>query len=96
MLGGICGYNKFTDEVYMLETEKKKWTKMIQAGNTPPPVAWHTSTIIKQTMFVIGGLFEAEIFNNDVFVLDLATFSWSKLNLPIGNFQFPYLSRHRA
>ena len=84
MFGGVCGYNKFTNEIYLLDVEKKRWTKIIQSGTAPLPIAWHTSTVIKQTMFVIGGIFETEVFNNDVFALDLSTFVWSKLELPSG------------
>ena len=86
VFGGICGYNKFTDDLYVLKLNKKKW-KLIEpseAAVKSPPLAWHSATLIGDVMYFIGGLLEGEDYNTDVFALNLSSLVWKKIQLANG------------
>ena len=84
VFGGICGYNTLIDDACFLDLEKKKWAKIAPNGTAPPPMAWHTATVIKQNMFVIGGLIEREKCNPVIYALHLNNFTWVKIDLTDG------------
>ena len=84
VFGGVCGYNTFVNDLYLLDLEHKRWECVKAEGALPPPLAWHSATVVQDNMFVIGGMLGPEDYSGDVYVLQLETFVWTKLALQNG------------
>ena len=79
----MFGYNRFLGDSYILELDKKRWTKVATSG-VCPALAWHSATVIRHEIFVFGGMPASDCFNGDVYVLLLDAFIWRKLSLSLG------------
>eukprot|EP00826_Nyctotherus_ovalis_P042665 TRINITY_DN441_c0_g1_i8.p1 TRINITY_DN441_c0_g1~~TRINITY_DN441_c0_g1_i8.p1 ORF type:complete len:391 (+),score=64.81 TRINITY_DN441_c0_g1_i8:481-1653(+) len=79
ILGGIINYNQLTDELLMFDLQSKEWKRLDCSGEGPSKIAMHTSNIVKEHMYVIGGFCEEKNYNTKVFVLSLETSTWSTL-----------------
>lgn len=66
IFGGVYGYNKFLDDVYMLDLANKIWTKIDAKGEAPTPRAWHTTNLLGTLMIVFGGLLANGHYSNEV------------------------------
>jgi len=71
-----------------------KWVRPVTSGRPPTPRGQHNAVVLGQKMYIIGGINKDTIFN-DVYTLDLDTFTWEKANangaLPPTH---PYEARH--
>ncbi len=67
----------------MLELEKKRWTKLETSG-AAPVLGWHSATIIRNYMFLVGGMKGNDQYSGDVHVLDLKSLVWRQLTLANG------------
>ncbi|XP_032529701.2 F-box only protein 42 [Danaus plexippus] len=71
------------NDIHFYCVNTNKWI-LINTNNPPPPVAGHSACIHDDEMVVFGGLVMSATQNfqiqcsNDVWVLDLSTFSWRK------------------
>lgn len=73
-IGGVSG------ELYILDLELMTWQKAQDDGYLPEPREGHNALRISEFIFIIGGCdFALETCYNDVYVLDLLTFWWTKL-----------------
>ena len=90
VFGGAVEYNKLVAEVFVLNLNKKKWKKMKSSGNAPPPVAWHSSHIIKDKMYVIGGIMERDAFNQEIYVMNMNSFVWNIVKISKGKMEPRY------
>ncbi|MCJ8744135.1 hypothetical protein PDJAM_G00115150 [Pangasius djambal] len=68
---------RFFDEIHTY-SPSKNWWNCIVTTHGPPPMAGHSSSVIKNTMVVFGGSLGARQMSNEVWVLDLEQWSWSK------------------
>uniref|UniRef100_A0AAY5EK34 F-box domain-containing protein n=2 Tax=Electrophorus electricus TaxID=8005 RepID=A0AAY5EK34_ELEEL len=68
---------RFFDEIHTY-SPSKNWWNCIVTTHGPPPMAGHSSSVINNTMVVFGGSLGARQMSNEVWVLDLEQWSWSK------------------
>lgn len=68
---------RFFDEIHTY-SPSKNWWNCIVTTHGPPPMAGHSSSVIGNTMVVFGGSLGARQMSNEVWVLDLEHWSWSK------------------
>ncbi|KAF0706016.1 hypothetical protein As57867_006830, partial [Aphanomyces stellatus] len=85
--GNGYGRTDFND-VHALDLRTWKWEEILTEGEKPEPRSSHQTCLIQTRLFVIGGWNSVKQFN-DLFVLDLATNTWSapdaKLPVPTWN-----------
>ncbi|XP_016381841.1 F-box only protein 42-like [Sinocyclocheilus rhinocerous] len=68
---------RFFDEIHTY-SPSKNWWNCIVTTQGPPPMAGHSSSVMGSTMVVFGGSLGARQMSNEVWVLDLEHWSWSK------------------
>ncbi|XP_048840046.1 F-box only protein 42-like isoform X2 [Brienomyrus brachyistius] len=68
---------RFFDEIHTY-SPSKNWWNCIVTTHGPPPMAGHSTSVIGSRMVVFGGSLGARQMSNDVWVLDLEHWSWSK------------------
>lgn len=71
---------RFFDEIHTY-SPSKNWWNCIVTTHGPPPMAGHSASVIGSTMVVFGGSLGARQMSNEVWVLDLEQWSWSKPNI---------------
>ncbi|XP_076124117.1 F-box only protein 42 [Alosa pseudoharengus] len=71
---------RFFDEIHTY-SPSKNWWNCIVTTHGPPPMAGHSASVIDSTMVVFGGSLGARQMSNEVWVLDLEQWSWSKPNI---------------
>uniref|UniRef100_A0A8C7FK61 F-box protein 42 n=1 Tax=Oncorhynchus kisutch TaxID=8019 RepID=A0A8C7FK61_ONCKI len=68
---------RFFDEIHTY-SPSKNWWNCIVTTQGPLPMAGHSSSVIGSDMVVFGGSLGARQMSNEVWVLDLEQWSWSK------------------
>ena len=78
----FAGDDKFaySDETWLLDTEKLVWHKMPCSGQVPPPRYGHSSALIGSRMFIFGGKGPNGDTYKDVYFLDLVDWIWVAVN----------------
>ncbi|XP_066462423.1 F-box only protein 42 isoform X1 [Eleutherodactylus coqui] len=71
---------RFFDEIHTY-SPSKNWWNCIVTTHGPPPMAGHSSCVIRDKMIVFGGSLGSRQMSNDVWVLDMEQWSWSKPNI---------------
>ncbi|XP_028663772.1 F-box only protein 42 [Erpetoichthys calabaricus] len=71
---------RFFDEIHTY-SPSKNWWNCIVTTHGPPPMAGHSSSVIGDKMVVFGGSLGSRQMSNEVWVLDLEQWSWSKPNI---------------
>lgn len=71
---------RFFDEIHTY-SPSKNWWNCIVTTHGPPPMAGHSSSVIGDKMIVFGGSLGSRQMSNDVWVLDLEQWVWSKPNV---------------
>ncbi|CAN2387985.1 F-box only protein 42 [Pristimantis euphronides] len=71
---------RFFDEIHTY-SPSKNWWNCIVTTHGPPPMAGHSSCVIGDKMIVFGGSLGSRQMSNDVWVLDIEQWSWSKPNI---------------
>ncbi|MBN3288852.1 FBX42 protein, partial [Polyodon spathula] len=71
---------RFFDEIHTY-SPSKNWWNCIVTTQGPPPMAGHSSSVIGDRMIVFGGSLGSRQMSNEVWVLDLEQWSWSKPNI---------------
>ncbi|NWQ70025.1 FBX42 protein, partial [Neopipo cinnamomea] len=71
---------RFFDEIHTY-SPSKNWWNCIMTTHGPPPMAGHSSCVIEDKMIVFGGSLGSRQMSNDVWVLDLEQWAWSKPNI---------------
>lgn len=66
------------NDLHLLEVDTLSWSPVFTAGNTPSPRSRHTATLVKSTLWVVGGLGEGQTVFNDVYTLNTSSMVWSK------------------
>ena len=70
----------YSDETWLLDTEKLKWHKMVCSGQIPGPRYGHSAHILGSRMFIFGGKGPNGTTYNDVYFLDLVEWIWVPVN----------------
>ncbi|KTF87934.1 hypothetical protein cypCar_00044445, partial [Cyprinus carpio] len=68
---------RFFDEIHTY-SPSKNWWNCIVTTHGPPPMAGHSSSVMGSTMVVFGGSLGARQMSNEVWLLDLEQWCWSK------------------
>ncbi|XP_034975371.1 F-box only protein 42 [Zootoca vivipara] len=68
---------RFFDEIHTY-SPSKNWWNCVVTTHGPPPMAGHSSCVIQDKMIVFGGSLGSRQMSNDVWVLDLEHWAWSK------------------
>ncbi|XP_072282789.1 F-box only protein 42 [Pyxicephalus adspersus] len=68
---------RFFDEIHTY-SPSKNWWNCIVTTHGPPPMAGHSSCVVGDKMIVFGGSLGSRQMSNDVWVLDMEQWSWSK------------------
>ncbi|KAJ8371008.1 hypothetical protein SKAU_G00110360 [Synaphobranchus kaupii] len=68
---------RFFDEIHTY-SPSKNWWNCVVTTHGPPPMAGHSSSVIGSKMIVFGGSLGARQMSNEVWILDLEHWSWSK------------------
>ncbi|NXD31061.1 FBX42 protein, partial [Spelaeornis formosus] len=68
---------RFFDEIHTY-SPSKNWWNCIMTTHGPPPMAGHSSCVIEDKMIVFGGSLGSRQMSNEVWVLDLEQWAWSK------------------
>lgn len=68
---------RFFDEIHTY-SPSKNWWNCVVTTHGPPPMAGHSCCVIRDKMIVFGGSLGSRQMSNDVWVLDLEQWSWSK------------------
>ncbi|XP_063001280.1 F-box only protein 42 isoform X2 [Elgaria multicarinata webbii] len=68
---------RFFDEIHTY-SPSKNWWNCVVTTHGPPPMAGHSSCVIRDKMIVFGGSLGSRQMSNDVWVLDLEHWAWSK------------------
>lgn len=71
---------RFFDEIHTY-SPSKNWWNCIVTTHGPPPMAGHSSCVIGDRMIVFGGSLGSRQMSNDVWMLDMEQWSWSKPNI---------------
>ncbi|KAJ6656873.1 hypothetical protein lerEdw1_003204 [Lerista edwardsae] len=68
---------RFFDEIHTY-SPSKNWWNCVVTTHGPPPMAGHSCCVIRDKMIVFGGSLGSRQMSNDVWVLDLEQWAWSK------------------
>ncbi|XP_048374648.1 F-box only protein 42 [Sphaerodactylus townsendi] len=68
---------RFFDEIHTY-SPSKNWWNCVVTTHGPPPMAGHSSCVIKDKMIVFGGSLGSRQMSNELWVLDLEQWAWSK------------------
>ncbi|XP_077168578.1 F-box only protein 42 isoform X2 [Paroedura picta] len=71
---------RFFDEIHTY-SPSKNWWNCVVTTHGPPPMAGHSSCVIKDKMIVFGGSLGSRQMSNEIWVLDLEQWAWSKPNI---------------
>ncbi|XP_051977399.1 F-box only protein 42-like [Xyrauchen texanus] len=71
---------RFFDEIHTYSPSKNWWNCIVTTYG-PPPMAGHSSSVIGSSMVVFGGSLGTRQMSNEVWVLDLEQWTWSKPNI---------------
>ena len=82
--GGVYGYNKMLNSLYILNLAKMVWDKPTMAGIAPSERAWHSANVIGENMIVAGGLLQDGSSSNEVFCLNLSHMCWCSVKISGG------------
>eukprot|EP01116_Phalansterium_solitarium_P003899 TRINITY_DN14736_c0_g1_i1.p1 TRINITY_DN14736_c0_g1~~TRINITY_DN14736_c0_g1_i1.p1 ORF type:complete len:616 (+),score=156.43 TRINITY_DN14736_c0_g1_i1:213-2060(+) len=78
VFGGFNG-SRYLDDVHVLDVERMQWSSPQVKGAIPAARYAHSATLVtignSRKLYVFGGCGETSVFN-ELFVLDLATFTW--------------------
>ncbi|XP_078095089.1 F-box only protein 42 isoform X2 [Mustelus asterias] len=68
---------RFFDEIHTY-SPSKNWWNCIVTTHGPPPMAGHSSSVIGDKMIVFGGSLGSRQMSNEVWILDMEQWAWSK------------------
>jgi hypothetical protein len=82
VFGGAMANGTLTQEVWSLQMTGLVWTKLAPSGQQPPARDGHLMLYdpVRDRMIVMGGMDAANQFHDDIYALNLAGPSWSKIN----------------
>ncbi|XP_014493373.1 rho GTPase-activating protein gacHH [Vigna radiata var. radiata] len=79
VIGGEDEQDYYLSDVHVLDTDTLIWSKMCTSSQSLPPRAGHCTVSLGNSLFVFGGFTEAQCLYNDLYMLDIETFVWTKV-----------------
>ena len=64
-------------DLFVFYPESSTWAKPKRFGDPPSPRGLHTASLVNETVYVFGGADAEGVQRNDLFLLDVETFSWT-------------------
>ncbi|XP_060206530.1 protein GLUTELIN PRECURSOR ACCUMULATION 3-like isoform X4 [Lycium barbarum] len=83
IIGGEDTNHNYLSDVHVLDTDTLAWCKLNTTGQIFPPRAGHTTISLGKNLFIFGGFANDQSLCDDVYVLDVAAGTWSKV-MPTG------------
>lgn len=84
IFGGYNGKDNL-NKTFIYDIDKDKWKLQKTNGDIPYGRNGHTSTVVNDKMYVIGGwLGEGDVASDEVYTLDLVDYTWLKVSLTPG------------
>lgn len=81
IIGGQDTSSFYQSDVHILDTDTLSWSKLNTKGQILPPRAGHTTISLGRHLFVFGGFADNQSLFDDVYVLDVASGTWSEVEL---------------
>ncbi|KAK4735495.1 hypothetical protein R3W88_009756 [Solanum pinnatisectum] len=81
IIGGEDTSSFYQSDVHILDTDTLTWCKLNTTGQILPPRAGHTAISLGRNLFVFGGFADNQSLFDDVYVLDVASGTWSEVML---------------
>ena len=78
LFGGLYGFTKYLNDLFIYDSNDNKWIRPQLIGNTRPnPRAWHTANVINnQQILIFGGSNSRINFFNDIWIFDTIGLFW--------------------
>ena len=78
--GDIAGGNVTrNNQLLSYNPDSNRWTNPQSFGEVPSPRSDHSSTIIRDKVFLLGGYNESFSWHDDLFQLDMYTLTWTRI-----------------
>lgn len=74
------GYNgrEYLDDFHVLDTKCSQWTQLRVNGEGPSACYGHTLSVVNNELYLLfGGTHWDQVYLNKMYILNLATLSWS-------------------
>lgn len=81
IIGGQDTSSFYQSDVHILDTDTLTWCKLNTTGQILPPRAGHTTISLGRNLLVFGGFADNQSLFDDVYVLDVASGTWSEVML---------------
>eukprot|EP00742_Colponemidia_sp_Colp-10_P001991 GILJ01002126.1.p1 GENE.GILJ01002126.1~~GILJ01002126.1.p1 ORF type:complete len:503 (+),score=89.63 GILJ01002126.1:497-2005(+) len=82
VFGGMYGYSKFLDDLHSLDVDEYKWESLTVSGSPPSARAYHSATVVGESVIFFGGLTGYNRYSNELFLLNCVLLAWSQLQPP--------------
>eukprot|EP00743_Colponemidia_sp_Colp-15_P003636 GILK01003925.1.p1 GENE.GILK01003925.1~~GILK01003925.1.p1 ORF type:complete len:525 (+),score=89.33 GILK01003925.1:55-1629(+) len=82
VFGGMYGYSKFLDDLHCLDVDECKWESLTVSGSPPSARAYHSATVIGESVIFFGGLTGYNRYTNELFLLHCGLLAWSQVQPP--------------
>ncbi|KAF8088557.1 hypothetical protein N665_0536s0008 [Sinapis alba] len=81
VIGGEDLDDDYLSDVHILDTDTFAWKQLKTSGQPLTPRAGHVTVAIESNLFVFGGFTDFQKLYNDLYVLDVETCVWSKIDM---------------
>lgn len=78
LFGGRTKNRVYLNELLLFDFETKNWYRVKTTGPLPKPRGWHSATLVKDQIFIFGGLTDSDEPLSDLWCLQLGTFTWEQ------------------
>ncbi|XP_062509238.1 rab9 effector protein with kelch motifs-like [Corticium candelabrum] len=78
--GGILD-GEGSNRLHIFDTASKQWSSLATSGQLPSPRGDHCSAAVGRKIYIFGGSGGEKLFFNDLHVLDIATLTWTKIEV---------------
>ncbi|GEQ67562.1 hypothetical protein JCM33374_g1227 [Metschnikowia sp. JCM 33374] len=79
VFGGVYNNQTASNDVWCFDSKSSKWSQVPTSGTVPPPVNEHSACVISGTLYIYGGNNFGGVIYDDLYCLDLQSFTWSML-----------------
>ena len=83
--GFSLAISRYNNQLLCFDPSYEKWTNPQCSGNVPEPRAGHSSAVLRDTVWLIGGFNDTNSLDNlcfnDLFQLDMHSLVWTKMQI---------------
>ncbi|KAI5955724.1 KEL2 [Candida jiufengensis] len=80
IFGGVYNNEKVSNDLWVFDVEEEKWQQVNTSGEMPLPVNEHSSCVVNDKLYIYGGNDFSGIIYSSLYVLNLNTLVWYKLD----------------